>query len=307
MRPHLTATEQPQDSTGYLPTHLLSCKYPLFVPMPIGSRSILLCITLTALVCRGQTNILGKPGYILAPSAMDTPGPLQLGVNWLPSVMSFKDNNNSTGSDKGSLVYHAGVSLTDFWQINLNITYGIDRPLTGIGDRHLDTRIRLFKERRHRPALVVIVVPPGATTNYLVHNALVATKTFGRADGNEEGASGPAGMTDAPLEASLGWGAPFYLRGISLIDNKPFDWYDKRRQGLWYLNGFFAATSWKPVSWLTLSAEITNRGWAAGAGVTWKKRIGIQYSVYSAGSAGYSLFGNIPLDKRPFELRKNRR
>lgn len=250
----------------------------------------------------GQHNVIGKPGYILAPSAAETTGPLQLTTSWMPPAMSFGDNTNTLGSDKGTMLYHAGVSLTRFFQVNLNITYGISRARTGIGDRQIDARIQVLRERKYRPALVLILCPPGATTNYLAHNVAIATKRFSLF--KQETVSENAIPAAGTLEVSVGYGSPYYLRGLSLIDKKSFTFYDKRELGNWYLVGGFAGISFRPASWLLVSAEVTNKTAAAGMGLNWKNRLSGKLNWFGRDVAGISAQWNISLENKPFELRK---
>ena len=240
-------------------------------------------------------NVLGKPGYILAPSASEIPQPFQMGVSWLPPEISFSDNEYTTGSQDGSLIYHFGVSLTEFFQVNINITYGINRPRTGIGDRQLDFRLRLLTERKHWPGLILILAPPGAYTNYLAHNALVATKSFS------------FNSTHKIFELTGGYGLPYNFAGLSVINKTPFEFYDKRAGGLWYLNGFFAAAAIHPIPWLSLSTEITNR--TAAAALTFRKSnyIMAQINWFPSVGLGGSLNFNIPLDFDAPELRHFRK
>jgi len=240
-------------------------------------------------------NVLGKPGYILAPSASEIPQPFQMGVSWLPPEISFSDNEYNTSSQDGSLIYHFGVSLTDFFQVNINITYGINRPRTGIGDRQLDFRFRLLTERKHWPGLILILAPPGAYTNYLAHNAVVATKTFS------------FNSTHKILEVTGGYGLPYNFAGLSVINKTPFEFYDKRAGGLWYLNSFFAAAAIHPAPWLSFSTEITNR--TAAAALTFRKSnyIMAQINWFPSVGLGGSLNFNIPLDFDAPELRHFRK
>lgn len=241
------------------------------------------------LVVNAQYNVLGKPGFILAPSASEIKESLSLGITYMPQNIVFRGDR---ASPEGEHVYHAGVSLTEFFQVNLNITYSIDQPRNGIGDRHIDFRIQLLKERKIFPALVIIAVPPGASTNFLAHNALIAGKQFA------------AGL----VEVSAGYGLPYNIGGRAVtVASSPLEIYDKRDKGYWYLIGGFAGVAAKPSEWLRLSAEITNRGPAAGIGLNYKKILQGQLNWLGASRFGYSVQTTIRLNREPTELRKARK
>ena len=236
-----------------------------------------------------QYNVLGKPGYILAPSASEIKESLSLGITYMPENIVFRGER---ASPEGEHVYHAGVSLTDFFQVNLNITYAIRQPRNGIGDRHIDFRIQLLKERKNFPALVLIAVPPGASTNFLAHNALIAGKQF-------------AGDL---VEVSAGYGLPYNIGGRAVtVASSPLEIYDKREKGYWYLIGGFAGVAVKPAEWLRVSADITNRGPAAGVGLNLKKILFGQVTWLGGNRFGYCFKTNIRLDREPPELRKVRK
>jgi hypothetical protein len=233
-----------------------------------------------------QYNVLGKPGFILAPSASEIKEAFSLGISYMPENIVFLGDQ---ASPEGERVYHAGISVTDFFQVNLNITYAIRQPRNGIGDRHIDFRVRLLKERKNLPSLVLIAVPPGASTNYLAHNALVAGKQF----------------ADGLVEVSAGYGLPYNIGGRAVtVASKPFEIYDKREKGYWYLVGGFAGIAVHPTEWLRLSTDITNRGPAAGVGLNLKKILVGQVNWLGGNSFGYTLQTIIRLDREPSELRK---
>lgn len=241
-----------------------------------------------------QFNVLGKPGYILAPSAVDVPGPFQLSAAWVPPKLSFSSERWTTGSPDGTMLYHFGVSLTDFLLINLNVTRGIGRDDIGIGDRHLDVRLRIFKERKNRPALALHVSPPGPVTNYLAHNALVATKFF------------DLGKRNTFLETTAGYGFPYYFGGLNAFTDDKLEIRSKREEGLWYLNGFFGAVSIHPMKWASVAVEITNRTVAAALTFRLKNRLIGQFNWIGEAGFGFSVQGNIRLDREASELRQRR-
>lgn len=251
----------------------------------------MLCVITGA---KSQVNVLGKPGYIMVPSARwDVERPFGLSASYIPQAYAV---NYFMKAYYDELIYGVRLGITDFLEFNLNITYLPDRERIGIGDRHADIRLRLLKEKKLRPDLVLIASPPGTAANYLAHNVLVATKNL---DLKSYGA----------LSYTLGYSLPYALGNApkgknSQVIDKGFGFYSKESLRIRYLNGFFSALSYQPFPWMGLMAEYDGEDFHGGFFLKYKTIGSVQLNAYGLETLGGSFNLSFPLN---FEMRELRR
>lgn len=241
-----------------------------------------------------QVNILGKPGHIMTPSAYwQEDKHLGAGFAYVPAPYGI---NRFMGTlDYAQNVYFVRVAMADFVEVNLNITrIPALSDSIGIGDRHLDIRVKLLEEKEILPAVSLIISPPGSVAPHISHDVLVVSKKF---------AVGSLGN----LAVTAGYGLPFYfgraLRndGSGIFDRLSFT--KKSQQGNNYLNGIFGAALWHPWDFLGLMAEHDSQNVNLGAVLKLNDWLLLQAHSYELKKLGFSLALQVPLDFEPKELR----
>lgn len=240
-----------------------------------------------------QVNVMGKPGHIMTPSAYWDEGK-HLGMSFAHIPAPYAVNNFMGTLDHVENIYSVRVALTDFLEVNFNITrIPALSDKIGVGDRHLDIRIKLLEEKQVWPALSLILSPPGSRASYISHDVLVASKQF---------------KTDFAGKVSLtaGYGLPFFLKSESDSAGTIWDKYPLTRKseiGNHYLNGFFGAVLWHPWEFFGLMAEHDSRSLNMGAVVKVKDWLLLQGHSYEGKKVGFSVAIQLPLDFEPKELR----
>jgi hypothetical protein len=146
----------------------------------------------------GQINLSGKPGLIYTPSAVQTEnGLFRFGYNYNPMQYAMRGRNKNA-----ERILYAGVSLFSRLEININFLQMISstrrKVKEGLGDRQLDLRYMVLKEKKNRPSLALVLTTPFTIDGAMLTHALVATKNF-------------ALTNDLKLETSIGYGSPYYL------------------------------------------------------------------------------------------------
>ena len=239
-----------------------------------------------------QVNIMGKPGYINTPSAAWIEGrPLGFSFSYLPGAYSM------FGKEKKEVnFYNVRADLTTFMEVNLSIAYRPARAEMnnlGVGDRQLDFRFRLLKEKKYWPAVVLGWTPPGSAAPYLAHDYLVITKTFHSNIGK--------------FQLSTGYGSPYVFikkqHAGSFLDFK----IEKKvatRLNANYLSGFFTAFTYRPFAFGGLMAEYDSNTINAGAYIQPWEWLYLQGYTYEGKEWAYSLALNFSLDFSPKSLRK---
>jgi hypothetical protein len=258
-------------------------KILLFLGMLIWSHAL-----------NAQVNIFGKPGHIMTPSAYWQDNK-HLGLSFAYVPASYGVNGFMGTLEDAQIVYSARVAMADFVEVNLNITrIPALSDSIGIGDRHLDIRIKLLEEKEILPALSIIISPPGSIAPHISHDVLVASKTF------EVGQLGTIALT-------AGYGLPYYFgrasknSGSGIWDKLSFT--KKSKQGNNYLNGVFGAALWHPWDFLGLMAEHDSRNINFGAVLKLNDWLLLQAHSYELKKLGFSLALQVPLDFEPKELR----
>ncbi len=191
---------------------------------------LLFCCSLV----KGQVNLVGKPGLIYTPSARESPdGQLSFGYNYNPIRYSLRKR----GKNPEQILF-ANLTFLKRFDINFLLLQSRatkTRPVReAIGDRQIDLRYLILKEKANWPSLAVMVSTPFTTDGAMLTHALVATKNFQL-------------KTDWILEVSAGYGSPYYLyrddsnlKNTSVLTN--FAWQKKSEDSYknMYLEGPFA-------------------------------------------------------------------
>jgi hypothetical protein len=238
-----------------------------------------------------QVNIMGKQGFINTPSAIWLEErPISFSMANLPGEYSqFKNELTDV------YFYNARASLTSFFEINLTIAHRPERAKNntlGIGDRHLDFRFCLIKERKYFPALVLGLTPPGSAAPFLSHDYLVITKTI----------NSGIGM----FTLSTGYGSPYVLikneNSSAFLD---FNLVKKSNTNLKadYLAGIFAGLSYEPFSYGGVMLEYDSNTINGGAYLKPRKWLNLQAYTYEGKEWGFSAALNLSLNFSPKSLR----
>lgn len=259
----------------------------------------LLCSILTSPTLQAQQNVLGKPGYIFTPKGQWSDQPkVSFGMVSIPQAHAI---NHFMGAFHDELMYHAAVDITDFLRVNLNMTYLPEVDRIGIGDRHLDFSVRLWKERSGQwiPDVSVFFTLPqlSSPADYLSYQALVLTKSV------------PL-HAKMSLTGSVGYGIPFFYVGVEGLDKdrQPLlsGFARKERINNFYLNGLFGAVQLSYLQKGGLMLEHDGRAFHAGGYVhLWKEKLSVQINAYGLETLGYGLHFTLPLDVRPREYRRS--
>jgi hypothetical protein len=232
---------------------------------------------------------MGKPGYVLVPSAEWEPDPgFSLFAGYLPVASTI---NSSIYFNYDGLYYGGRVGLTSFLEVSLNLTFHLQKDFVGIGERQADVRFLLKKESKYLPAVALILSAPVKSNNLIAYNALSLTKNL-RLRGK------------STLQLTGGYGSPYFL---GTPYGRSLGFYPKREVGNEYLNGFFGGMSWKPWSWLGLLADYDSRDFNAGIWLGYKDRVGVQLHLYGMENLGGSAYFRIPLKQEHRELRRYRK
>ncbi|GAA4313787.1 hypothetical protein GCM10023115_29520 [Pontixanthobacter gangjinensis] len=234
---------------------------------------------------------MGKPGYINTPSAnWNTDRPLGITFSHLPGDYSMFGNEKTDVN-----FYSFRASLTSFFEVNLSVAH---RPAKaeidklGVGDRQLDFRFRLSKEREFLPAIVLGWTPPGSVAPYLTHDYLLATKNFKTNLGR--------------LQLTVGFGSPYVFLKKTGSDSY-FDLEIKKKSQVnlnaEYLSGFFSAISYSPVDFAGVMMEYDSNSLNGGIYIKPFNWLSLQAHTYEAKAWGFTAGLNLSLSKSPKSLR----
>ena len=237
-----------------------------------------------------QVNFLGKPGYMATPSATWREQPLGLSFAYLPNEYSIF---NSPGDRNIVHFYNAGVSFTSFMEVNLSIAH---RPHLseniGVGDRQLDFRFRVLKEKEFLPALVIGWTPPGSVSPIMAHDYLVATKNFNSGFGK--------------FSISAGYGSPYILKRekgseafLELELLKKIDFHGGK-----YLTGLFGGMAYEPFKYGGIMLEYDTQTVNAGAYLKPFPWLLVQGHTFEGKEWAFTFAGSIPLNFAPRALRR---
>ncbi|WP_310588084.1 YjbH domain-containing protein [Dyadobacter frigoris] len=145
-----------------------------------------------------QMNISGKPGLIFVPTAVETKnGSFIFGYVHNPINYSFRQNGKNSES-----TYFINLTIFNRLDVNLNLMRmngKIPDSQRGIGDRQLDLKYLILKEKKYIPSLAVFVSAPFGIDNSFTSNAMVATKTFNL-------------INNISAQVTGGYGSPYYFK-----------------------------------------------------------------------------------------------
>lgn len=284
-----------------IPSQKIKPPFPIALLITPECKSILkvwlafFCFLFIPFIGQAQVNVLGKAGHIMTPSAKwQTDRQLGFSVAYIPQSHAI---NRFMKDYYSEVIFGLRLGLTDFLEVNLNITQLPDRDRIGIGDRHADLRLRLFKEKKLMPDLVLILSPPGSVSDYLGHNVIVASKS----------------ITDTGIgsfDYTLGYGLPYVLdsypnnRRFLGITGQSYKFYSKSARNIRYLNGVFTALTWKPISWLGLMVEYDGEDIHGGLLLKLKEVGSIQVNAYDFKNLGAAFNLSFPLQFESRELRR---
>ena len=181
--------------------------------------------TLSLLICfisyssYAQINLSGKPGLIYTPSAVESEdGQFRVGFNYNPKPYALR--GRARNSER---ILYANITLFSRLEVNINFLQMIGNDLhkvrEGIGDRQLDLRYLLVRERKNTPSVAVILTTPFTIDGAMLTHTLVTSKNFPVSE-------------NFKIETSVGYGSPYYLyrnetnlQNSSILSN--FSWQKK--------------------------------------------------------------------------------
>lgn len=226
--------------------------------------------------CFAQSNISGKAGLIYTPVArMSTDGTMAVGFHYFPSNYGFNSDNSNPGR-----VLSMNLTVLPRFDININVLQlfsTAQHPVKlGLGDRQLDFRYLLLKEKKNWPALAVIISTPTSISPTLLTHALFATKNF------------PVGPR-INMELTAGYGSPFHvyrkgstLENYGLFANMVFEKKSDYRFHKHYLEGPFGGLSLQWAGKYGLMLEYDSQNINAGLYAKVYSRWTLQASVINA-------------------------
>lgn len=164
---------------------------------------VVLCVSFQA---NAQMNISGKPGLIYVPTATETKeGAFQFGINYNPIDYGFRFNKKNSEN-----IYFINLTIVPRLEVNVNLLRINNEKIKGqkgIGDRQIDIKYLILKEKKYQPSLALIISAPFGIDNSLTTNAIVASKSFKLTS-----------LFSADL--TVGLGSPYYIqRADSEKDN----------------------------------------------------------------------------------------
>jgi hypothetical protein len=245
-----------------------------------------------------QVNLSGKPGLMFTPSAVETEdGLLRLGYNYNPIRYGLRGRNRNP-----ERILYANLTVLPRLEVNINflqmISTSTHKVKQGIGDRQLDLRYLILKEKKHRPSLAVVLTTPFTIDGAMLTHALVATKNV-------------AVSKDLNLEVSAGYGSPYYLyrdesnlKNSSILSN--FTWQKKSedRYKNHYLQGPFGGAALRYRKWAGIMAEYDSKHINAGAFVTLFKRWTIQAGLLNGDQVMFGTSYTVSLLKSSKKIQK---
>lgn len=145
-----------------------------------------------------QMNISGKSGLIYIPDAKEVKdGTLRIGYAFNPVNYALR-----TKSKNSEDIFFANFAVLPRLDISLSFLRLRSTPekkiKQGLGDRQLDFRYLILKERNNLPSLALVLSTPFTIDAALLTHAIVATKQIEFS--NQFG-----------LDATLGYGSPYFL------------------------------------------------------------------------------------------------
>ncbi|WP_439583463.1 YjbH domain-containing protein [Dyadobacter bucti] len=245
-----------------------------------------------------QTNISGKAGLIYTPAARCTEdGNVEIGGHFFPRDYGFGTDNRNPGR-----VIYMNLTVLPRFDININMLqlFSTDeKPVKqGLGDRQLDFRYLILKEKAKQPSLAVIMSTPTSISPTLLTHALVATKNVKITE-----------IINA--EISAGYGSPYHiyrkgstLENYGLFANMVFEKKNKYRRHKHYLEGPFGGVSLQVRKKYGLMLEYDSKNINAGVYATVLKNWIVQAAVLNAEQITFGTSYNFSLLKLPKRIMK---
>lgn len=254
-----------------------------------------LFLMLLSSIVYGQNNFLGKPGYMTIPTA-DWKDGRELGFSYGYIPEDYSPDIFIVGNPARVDVYSVRVALTSFMEVNFGLFYRPDLPdEIGVGDRQLDFRFRLMREKEYWPSIVLGWSPPGSRAPFMSHDYLVATKNFNSNFGK--------------FQVSLGYGSPYVLYRDAGADNefwkslrfiKKEEFYNNH-----YLTGVYGGVSYEPFSFLGASVEYNTSTFNAGVyAKLWDEHIMLQAYTFEGKDVAFNVNLQFSLNFLPRSLRR---
>jgi hypothetical protein len=184
-----------------------------------------------------QVNNSGKPGLIFTPSALETEeGLFRFGYTYVPIDYALRARNRNP-----ERVVYANVTILKRLEITASLLKVIStkerKVREAIGDRQLDLRYLILREKSNRPSLAVVLTTPFTIDGAMLTHALIATKNFRLSE-------------NLKLEGSVGYGSPYYLyrnegnlTSSSILSNYKWQKKSKDRYKNHYLEGPFGGAA----------------------------------------------------------------
>jgi hypothetical protein len=257
-----------------------------------------LLLLITVQQTHGQVNLSGKPGLLFTPSAVATEdGLLRLGYNYNPMGYALRARNRNP-----ERILYANLTILPRLEVNINflqmISTSTRKVKEGIGDRQLDLRYLILKEKKHRPSLAVVITTPFTIDGAMLTHALVATKNV-------------AMSKDFNLEVSAGYGSPYYLyrdesnlQNSSMLSNLKWQKKSEDRYKNHYLQGPFGGAALRYRKWAGLMAEYDSKHINAGAFVTLFKSWTIQAGLLNGDQVMFGTSYAVSLFKSSKKIQK---
>lgn len=242
-----------------------------------------------------QMNISGKPGLIYVPTATETKeGALHFGINYNPIDYGFRYNKRNSEN-----IYFINATIVPRLEVNVNLLRINNEKINGqkgIGDRQIDFKYLILKEKKYQPSLALIISAPFGIDNSLTTNALVATKSF-KLSGK------------LAAEVTAGLGSPYYIqRDDSEKDNynifQDLKFRKKKELAYYYLSGPIGGVNFKYANKGGLMVEWDSQHFNIGAYGTLFKRWTVQAGVINFDQITFGTSYALNLKTLPKRLKK---
>ena len=247
-----------------------------------------------------QVNITGKQGLIYIPTArFSEDGDLTVGAAFFPGDYGFE----TVQSNPGRMIF-ANLTVLPRFDVNISLMQLFNTPdnpvKLGLGDRQLDFRYLILKEKPKQPSLAIIVSNPMSISPTVLTHALVATKNFTL-------------KNNLSLEVTVGYGSPYhiYRKGTNLSNYGLFEALvvekkNQYRRHKHYLEGPFGGASLRFKNKYGLMLEYDSKNLNVGLYALLFKRWTIQAGVLNAEQITFGTAYNFSLMKLPKRLTKSR-
>ncbi|WP_247237827.1 YjbH domain-containing protein [Telluribacter sp. SYSU D00476] len=263
---------------------------------------------LMALPGSAQMNIAGKPGLIYTPTARETAdGTFTVGAHYNPYRYGFRSqlySQRGQGNFSERILY-ANLTLLPRLDVNVTLVHlngkreNLPRAERMIGDRQLDLKYLLLKEKKGQPSVAVIMSAPFSVQASLITYAVVATKNLDITD-------------EIKTELSVGMGSPYFIFRDLDTNEQNFNIFSrfvlkKKSENLFgkdYLVGPFGGVSLNYRKQAGLMAEWDSKRLNVGGYATLWKRWTLQAGLLNFDQVTFGTSYTVPLNALPQSLRK---